>query len=253
MMFMRTRNIAFLFLAGLTVLVACGPKRPNLTTCEEYYQRGVQALEREKWLKAQENFEKITMNFPGCDLVDDAQYMLGETYYQQDKLIEAQFEYRRVVEDFRRSDRMEDAQFKMAMCSHKQALASALDQTSTQDAIFRFRQYLEDFPNGQWSSEARRLIVENRKKLAEKDFKTAQFYARQGYNEGALIYIDHVLAEYPDTGEWLERTRYLKATILERRGQNQEALSLLRSINAEVLPRRTQAKVRDAITRIQAQ
>jgi len=236
----------------LSVISACGPKRTHLLTCEEYYQRGINALEKKKWLKAQENFEKITMNFPGCDLVDDAQYMLGETYFRQDKFIEAQFEFRRVVEDFRQSDRTEDAQFKMALCSHRQALPAALDQTATQDAIYRFQQYLEDNPSGRWAGEARRYILENRKKLAQKDFNTAQFYARQGYNEGALIYLDHVIAEYPDTGEWLERARFLKATILAQRGQTQEALTLLRAINLDALPGKVQKKVRETTARIES-
>lgn len=248
----RISWIVLICIAGVGLLSACGPKNPRLLTCEEYYQRGMDALERKKWLKAQEYFGKITLNYPGCDLVDDAQYMLGETYFRQDKFIEAQFEFRRVVEDFRRSDRMEDAQFKMALSSHKQALPSALDQSATRDAIFRFQQYLEDNPSGQWANEARGYILENRRKLAQKDFNAASFYARQGYTEGALIYLDQVIAEYPDTGEWFERAKFLKATLLEKRGQRQEALTLLRSINSESLPSRMQAKLREAIARVQS-
>ena len=238
-------------LVAAVLMSACGPKTPPLLLCDEYYERGVQALEKKKWLKAQENFERVTLNYPGCELVDDAQYMLGQTYFDQDKFIEAQFEFRRVVEDFRLSDRMEDAQYMMAMCAHKQSLPSGLDQTATDEAIFRFQQYLDDFPRGKWAADARQHIVENRKKLAQKDYDSARFYYRQGYQDGALIYLDHVINEYPDTGEWVERARFLKATILSRRGQQQEALALLRSINLDTVKPGMRQDVERAMARLQ--
>jgi len=235
---------------ALAFLNGCGPKL-RLLTCEEYYRIGVRQLEEKKWLKAQESFERITFNYPGCDLVDDAQYMLGETYFRQDKFIEANFEFKRVVEDFRLSDRMEDAQYMIAMCAYKQSLPYGLDQTTTKEAIFRFQQYLEDFPRGQWVGEARKNILECRKKLAHKDYDTARFYYRQNYHDGALIYLDHIISEYPDSGEWVERARFLKAAILAKRGQQQEALSLLRAINTESVRPAMREDVQREISRLQ--
>jgi outer membrane protein assembly factor BamD len=240
-----------LMMALATLLGACGPKRMEMLTCEEYYQRGMRALEGKKWLKAQENFERVTLNYPGCDLVDDAQYMLGETYFRQDKFIEAQFEFRRVMEDFRLSDRMEDAQYMIALCAHKQSFPSVLDQTPTDEAIFRFQQYLDDFPRGKWSADARRYILDNRKRLAQKDYDTAHFYYRQSYQDAALIYLDHIINEYSDTGEWVERARFLKATILSNGGHQQEALALLRAINLDTVRPRMRGEVERAIARLQ--
>lgn len=237
--------------AATAFVGGCGPKGMQLLTCDEYYQRGLRALKDKKWLKAQENFERVTLNYPGCDLVDDAQYMLGETYYEQDKFIEAQFEFRRLVEDFRLSDRMEDAQFMIALCAHRQSLPSGLDQSATQDAIFRLQQYLDDFPHGTWASDARKYILENRKKLAQKDYTTAQFYYHQTYQDGALTYLDHIISEYPDTGEWVERARFLKATILSKSGRQEEALALLRAIDLDSVRPRMRQDVERAMARLQ--
>jgi outer membrane protein assembly factor BamD len=254
---MNLRSERFILYAAVMAVIitislnACGPKHPVRLTCEEYYEIGMNELEKRNWMKAKTAFETITYSFPGCELVDDAQYMLGETYYRQDMYIEAQFEYRRLVEDFRLSDRMEDAQFKLALAAYKQSLPPALDQSGTEEAIFRFQQYLDDFPNGNFASEAREYMREARSKIAQKDFHTARFYKRLDYHEAALIYLDHIISEYPDTGEWVQRARFLKAEILLERDQQREALVLLRAINQDELKPRLREDVQRAINRIQ--
>jgi outer membrane protein assembly factor BamD len=251
----RTIFVGFATLLVAAMLVAnigCARKAKPMLTCEEYYELGMRHLEDKKWLKAQENFEAITYNYPGCDLVDDAQYMLGETYFRQGLYIEAQFEFRRVVEDFRLSDRMEDAQYHMALAAHEQSHPAALDQTPTEEAIFRFRQYLDDFPNGKYADEARNYIREGRKKLAQKDYIAGRFYHRLDYEEAALIYLNHVINEYPDSEEWVERARYLKSVILVDRDQPQEALVLLRTINQDQIKPKLREDVNRLITKIQS-
>ncbi len=228
-------------------LAACGPKEPRTLSCEEYYQKGLEAIVDEDWIEAREAFEEITLTYPGCERVDDAQYMLGMVYFEQDLFIEAQFEFRRLVEDFRLSDRLEDAQYMLAMCAFEQSLPAALDQTSTEDAIFRLRQYMEDFPQGAHVEEAREKLRVCRERLARKAYNTARFYNRQDYEDAALIYLDHVLTTYPDAGEWVERARFLKARILINRGRRQEALALLRDIDLEVVKPRMRADVLETL------
>ena len=212
---MMRRTLILIGAAALAVaFAACGPKNPRVLSCEEYYQIGLSHVEDEDWVKAKDAFERITLNYPGCERVDDAQYMLGDVYYKQGLFIEAQFEFRRLVEDFRLSDRLEDAQYMMALCAFEQSLPAALDQTATEDAIFRFRQYMEDFPQGQHVVEAREKLRECRERLARKAYNTARFYARQDYDDAALIYVDHVLTTYPDAGEWVERARSVSYTHL---------------------------------------
>lgn len=250
----RTTSVGLatiLIAVALLTIAGCAAKRPPADSCEGYYELGMGFLEKKKWLKAQEMFETITYNYPGCDLVDDAQYMLGELYFRQGLYIEAQFEFRRVVEDFRLSDRMEDAQYYMALSAHKQTLASALDQTPTEEAIFRFQQYLDDFPNGKYVDEARGFIREGRKKLAQKDYTAGRFYHRLDYDEAALVYFNHVINEYPDSEEWVERARYLKSVILYDRDQTQEALVLLHSIDQGKIKPKLREDVQRLITKIQ--
>ena len=249
----RRGSLAALFALTFLALGACGPKGPQIRTCEDVYETGLRYLEGKKWLKAQEEFELITYRYPGCDYVDDAQFMLGETYFRQKLYMEAQFEYRRVIEDFRLSDRMEDAQYRLALAAYEQSYPAALDQTATEETIFRFQQYLDDFPNGEYSDDARGYVREARMKLAQKELTTARFYERQKYQDAALIYLDHILTEFSDTGEWFEQARFLKARILADRGQRQEALALLRAIDQEQVKPRLREVVRREIGRMQSE
>jgi outer membrane assembly lipoprotein YfiO len=243
--------MAFMIATFGIIIAGCGPKAPPPQSCDDFYQLGLRYLDDEKWLKAKEMFETITYNFPGCDLVDDAQFMLGEMYYRQSQYIEAQFEYRRVVEDFRLSDRMEDAQYKLALAAYEQSSPTALDQTGTEEAIFRFQQYLDDFPNGKYSEDTRGKVREARKKLSQKEYMTARFYRRMDYDEASLIYLNHILEEFTDTEEWVEHARFLKAQILMDRDQNQEALLLLRAVNQNLIKARFREDVQRLIAQLQ--
>ena len=112
---------------------ACGPKEPHMLSCEEYYQQGLEALESEDWVDAQKAFERITLNYPGCERVDDAQYMLGQVYFRQGLFIEAQFEFRRLVEDFRLSDRLEDGQYMLDHTNcHGTQLGSSIERMAVE-------------------------------------------------------------------------------------------------------------------------
>ena len=243
-------GLCVVILAGM-LAAGCGPKTQRVLTCQELYQQGNSFLEEQEWVKAQQAFERITLNYPGCELVDDAQFMLGEVYFRQNRFIEAQFEYRRLAEDFRLSERMEDAQYMIARCSFEQSYGHALDQTITDQAIFSLRQYLEDFPGGHWEQQARESLLKCRQKLARKSYETARFYNRQGYGDAALIYVDNVLNQYPETGEWVERARFLKARILIERNRRQEALQLLTSINMEIIKPRMREDVTEYIRSLQ--
>jgi outer membrane protein assembly factor BamD len=229
---MARRALPLMLLLAIA-LVGCGPKTKRILSCEDYYQRGTKYIEEKDWVKAKEAFEQVTLRFPGCEKVDDAQFMLGEVYYRQGLYIEADYEYKRVVSDFRLSDRKEDAQYKIALCAFEQCFPAALDQSLTKQAIFRLRLYFEDYPRGEWAKDARGKIQELRERLAKKDYNTARFYHRQNYDEAALIYLGNVLTNYADAGEWVDRARFLKARILLERGRKPEAMILLRAIRLD--------------------
>ena len=78
--------------------------------------------------------------------------------------------------------------------------------------------------------EAEKYIALINEKLAGKEMENAVFYFRQKRYVSSLIYLDKIIAEYPDNTQWVE-AKYLKAKILFLRGERKnEAVELLRQV-----------------------
>ena len=91
------------------LLTGCAAKQERLRGVEYYYQEGMNAIERKRYLQAVEMFQRVVSNFPGSALVTDAQFHLAESYFRMDDFVNAVFEYQRLVDSYAHSDYVERA------------------------------------------------------------------------------------------------------------------------------------------------
>ncbi len=251
--FLRSDRLKTIVATSLACMVwACGPKIGREFSCEDHFDIGAKALEKRSFQNAIEAFETVTLNFPGCDMVDDAQFMLGDAYFAQEDFITAAFEYQRVVEDFPLSPRVEEAKFKIAGCHAEDVLVSARDQGPTFDAIFYYRQYLQDYPSGRFAEEARERIIALRSKLAVKLLDTSRFYLRMDYYEASLIYVDEVRDRYPETTQ-SESALIVRAQVFMGQKKPTEAMGILKGIDRGTLPEDEHGNVDELIGELDEQ
>jgi outer membrane protein assembly factor BamD len=73
------------------------------------------------------------------------------------------------------------------------------DQDSSIKAITQIQEFLDDFPNSEFSKDADKLINELRTRLAEKNMETGKLYIKLKAYDSAMTSYEIVVNEYYDT------------------------------------------------------
>lgn len=215
------------FLVGLgllALLLGCGPGPPKAKLdAEDQFLLAKKRFDDRKYLEAQTEFQKLIWNFPGSDYVDEAHYYLAECFLQQEDYPSAIHSYQRLLQNYSQSPFADDAQYKVGLCYYKQSLPARLDQDFTHKAIRELRTFLEDYPNSEWVPEAQKLLMVSRTKLAQKEYLNGHLYYRMGEYVSAIIYLQEVLKDYPDT-KWADDAQFTIGECYRRQKKWDQAL-----------------------------
>lgn len=195
---------------ALSVLVAltgaaCASKTGNLaegTQPDKFlYDRGTEALNKKKWMKAREYYRQLVDNYPQSQYRPDAKLGLGDTYLGEnttESVILAVNEYREYLTFYPTGRRNDYAQFKLGMAHYAQMLGPQRDQTQTREAIKEFQTFVERFPNSSLIEEGRKKLRECRDRLADSEYAVGVFYWRTRWYPGAVDRLKGILREDPD-------------------------------------------------------
>jgi len=172
--------------------------KPNLPA-EKRIELARLMFKNKDYVEAKTQFKILTLNNPGLQFIDEAQFFLGECHFNVKEYILATDEYRRLTRLYSKSPWVDDAYFKIALCNYKLSPKPALDQKYTKLAVLHFAAFIEDYPNSEIVPEAERMLKICRTKLAEKEFNAGYLYRKLDINHAALVYFDSVLESYYDT------------------------------------------------------
>jgi outer membrane protein assembly factor BamD len=212
------------FVLAVTLGVGCVggvPKIPN--TPEAILAKADEKYRKKDWFQAQELYKAFLSRHPGHDRSDYAQFMLGESYYDNKEYPLAAVEYQILLNNYGYSEYVDDALFKMGLCYYYESPKSERDQQRAHDALSRFNQFLQTFPNSPLAPEVEETVKDIHEKLAKKAFDNGYYYYRRKKWLAATIYFDKVLENYPENEYWA-RSAYFKAVIMEDRGETEDAV-----------------------------
>lgn len=222
-------------------------------SAEAIFESAMAKYNNEDFQEAYEEFRILTLQYPGSDLADDAQFLMGESKFAREEYILAAFEYEVIVRTMPTSDFVPNARYKMALCHYESARPYYLEQESTRKAIDGFQAFIEYHPTDARVPDAEAKINELNTRLAEKEYSSGLIYMKMEYYRAAGVSFDHVLEKYHDTpfaepayfkkGEALfYRRRFVEAGEILRRflerypssPYQSEALSLVKQIEEEM-------------------
>lgn len=197
--------ILAVFMAG------CGKKDETAyMTSKEHFAYAMKFFKKEKYSKAQEQFQVITFKYSGSDVADDAQFYLAESYFFQKDYVLAASEYDRLVSSYPRSEFVEESMYKITICYFKLSPGYALDQKFTYEAKDAAQNFLDLYPKSPRKAEMDSLYLTITDKLARKEFENAHTYRKVTEYEAAIVYYDLVINEYPKS-QYAGRALYWKA------------------------------------------
>lgn len=213
------------------LLAGCGGTLQERTGGIADYERGKKKYDEANWADAALDLKAFVEAYPGTERTDDALFYLGDSYFRMKDYALASGQFDRLLRDFPSSVYEADARFLLARCDDLQSHGAMLDQTETERAIARYREFLGAHPDHARASEATARIAALRDRLAEKRFKSGRLYTKLRQHEAAERYLRGVMTEYPES-RWAADAALLLVETLVKRGRREEAKEILRAVPA---------------------
>lgn len=215
-------------LAGVALawmLSSCAGGMPKVPAKpDDVLTRADELLKKGKHLQAVALYQKFLESYVGNERADYAQYKLAEAYLEGEEYEMAAVEYQVLIANYGYSEWVDEALFQTGVCLWRQAPRQQRDQQKSVDALARFSQFLQTYPDHPRAPDARAYVRQINGRLAEKALTSARWYYRRKEPKAALVYCDKVIEGYPDN-EWWAQAVYLKGIILVDRGQTEEAIA----------------------------
>lgn len=195
------RNWAYMLLVSGLALGGCGGSLPYPgVTPDEVFNIGLQAMAGEEWAEAVKAFDHVLL-MPGFSRSAEARFHLAQTHFTRKRYIEARSEFQRVIERWPADTLAVSAA--LGMCRSLAGLSpiTQRDQGFTRQAQLSCRQVAADFAGTVVGLRASEIATEMRDKMAERDYDTGLHYLKRGLIDSALLYLEEVVEEYPES-EW---------------------------------------------------
>lgn len=241
---------AALIVLWVACIGACAGGLPKVpATPEAVLQRADELQSKRKFAQSIALYETFLDRYAGHDRADYAQYQLGMSHFGAGDYPVAAVEFQVLMTSYGYSEWVDDALFHTGLSFWRDAPRPARDQQKSVDALSRFNQYLQTYPEAPLAPEARKYVTEIHTRLAEKALVAARWYQRRHEPKAAMIYCDKIIENYPGNDNWVEAV-YLKGTILLALGRNEDAIAEFVRIrdypSDHRLKRDAEARIREA-------
>ena len=183
------------------IISSCGISNPfdDNIPYKTRFDDGLAFFEEEKYVKASQQFNIIVDRASHTDLGDDALFFLAESYFLNKDYDLALVEFEKLVSRMGFSPYIEKSRWRI--CETLMLLSPNFyhDQESSKKAIAQIQDFLDDFPNSEYSKDADKLINELRTRLAERNMETGKLYVKLKAYDSAIVSYKIVVNEFYDT------------------------------------------------------
>ena len=197
------------------LLLGCRSEFETIRTSNDpglILQKADAYYEAEEYQRAQTLYELVIAPYRGRAEAEQIAYRYAYTYYYTEQYVLASYYFKNFATTYGGSPLREEAEFMSAYSNYQLSPVYRLDQSYSVKAIEGFEEFANRFPNSERVDEANRLIDEMRAKMELKDFESAKLYVDIERYESALVSLENVLKEYPET-QRAEEIRYLMTTV----------------------------------------
>ena len=188
------------FLLLLIIIIGCSSTVPdeNLSIAE-HLKIGIDYLDQEEYIKAQDEFKFVLSRGTGTDYGDDAQFFLAESYFLNEQFMLSIVEYENLTRKMAFSPFFEKARFRICEAYRIESPDYYNDQSYTEKALERYIEFLDDFPESEYNKNVTESMSILRNKLAKKLYETGILYLKMDEFEPARMSFNDALDQYYDT------------------------------------------------------
>ena len=193
------RKIALLIIACF-VLVSCASKAPKKAENPvDLYVAGVDLMKNKKYSKAIEKFNSIREQYPFDPMALVATVKLGDTYFLKKDYVLASGTYEDYFKAHPDEENIPYVLFRLGECYEKLSPSVGRDQAYTIKGIERITYLRNRYPASNYAREAEPRLKRLIQKLADRELYVGEFYFRTAQYNGAIIRLEGMLRQYPDS------------------------------------------------------
>ncbi|MDH3710965.1 MAG: outer membrane protein assembly factor BamD [Cyclobacteriaceae bacterium] len=179
--------------------------REKYDAAVRYYERG----EKSDYIKASILFEEILPLIRGTEEAEKANFYYAYCHFHQTLYVESAFYFKNFYETYSRSEFAREAMYLHAHSLFLDSPVVELDQSSSEEAITAMQQFLNRFPNSEYTLQANNTINELQIKLEKKAYSNAVLYKKLSQHNSAVIAFENFNKDYPDS-QLNEEINFLK-------------------------------------------
>jgi outer membrane protein assembly factor BamD len=171
----------------------------RLAMCKERVSVVEERFKKQEYGRIKNKLEEILALCPGTGYMEQAQFMLAESFFNLEEWIEARGEYGSFVLNFPGSPYAETAEFRKAVSSFNMEFHIARDDTQTTVAMKDFERFTSNYPESPLADSVDFYYNKLINRLAEREFQTANLYYKLEKPKAVVIYLKDFLTLYPQS------------------------------------------------------
>ena len=154
-------------------------------------------IARNKPSAARGTIDEMLSDCSGTGFLEEAQFLMAETYFLEKEWTEARGEYDSYVRFHPNSPFTELAAYKKALSGYRAKWVMGRDQQSVNTALEDFGDFLELYPSSSKADSARYYVSLLNERRAEQDYYVANLYFRMEEDQAAAITMRDFLNDHP--------------------------------------------------------
>jgi outer membrane protein assembly factor BamD len=201
-----------LSLGLMLLLLSCSTKFRKIQKNEDWrikYEAALNYYEKKDFYHASVLFEDIRPIVRGLPEGEDVEFSLAYCHYNEGNYILAAESFKSFYEVYGRSQHAQESSYMYAYSLYASAPPSNLDQESGREAMDAMQNFLNRYPDSEFTERAIEVINVSQSKLEEKAFTNAKLYLRVKNYKAAVIALKNFSQDYPDT-QLLEESSFLR-------------------------------------------
>lgn len=171
-------------------------KNPNV---DEKYQAALDYYNDGDYYRAGLVFEDLIPNMVGRAESEMIQYYYAYCQYHQQMYELASNYFKTFHDTYRRSQYAQEALYMSAYSIYLSTPTHNLDQSNTEKAIEAMQDFLNRYPQTNYTADANEAIRVMRRKLEFKAYDIAKQYGKLGYFKAAIIAYNNFQRDFPDS------------------------------------------------------
>ncbi|HLU81707.1 MAG TPA: outer membrane protein assembly factor BamD [Flavobacteriaceae bacterium] len=216
-MFLGIRN-SILILFAVVMLSGCSTFQKTLkegSDNEKYemavklYEEGIEKGKNSLLKKSLRLQEQIINKYRGRPQGQKLSFLYADTYYKLKDYYISGYQFERFVSAYPQSDKRQEAMFKSAKSFYNISPRYTVDQKDTYQALDKFQQYLNQYPEGEFSEKSNEYAAEMQHKLEKKAYEIAKQYHHTLYYKSAIEAMDNFILDFPGSA-FREKAYYYK-------------------------------------------